>query len=813
MTIPTGSGNTSNQLSELLDRAIMYSYSNQKDISNEITAYLKNGNHLEQPLLIDLQIYALSHENFALQGYCFARISNFGIRSQHGHDVFDWAARFNRVDFFKTCYLLNPKKLTIKDSTLYQAIRSFSVDVVQFLCDHKLCDVNCTNQDQTKSPLHIALKRFSYAKDDQLPKALKMITLLIDHGADLAPFNQGSFPNWLHLITDERRLESLPISVLDTLMNCGCSVDALDLHWQIPPILEKYRLEKTQRKKKIATFFARIKDQEIRAKVFRLFLKALISKDDFSLFKYTIETLSEQGVNVMMENWVWDSDQSKSIYTLIPLASYLLINRVDQKYLTYLMPSKPNFKDDVLARIEEGGRKRVAICPLTSGVHEGSAEFVEILLTDPKYRRFPEKINTECWPSRGFYPIHIAAERGDPKVIKLLLNKKANIDQLNTQGRAPIHILIESSKNHTEALSLIIKRGANVNIPNMNGMTPLESGSSRLSSTTCRDLILRGALLTQVIVEKVLFAHPDLSSLVLAKYKKPLFFANFDVHFPSKKPEKAIDIPGNAFHMLASKPDQLDEKAKEMRANVLRARVVLVASDIAHKKGGDHRRKIFAIPIHTYEKALHIKDFYKKIQDNPPRYEGFLEDVLKATPKEDHQKIIAMHQSHTDAFHRTYHCSEWSLYKHLMKEEVQQRLVKEVESRCPNRSPLKFYAIVIDVHSTRYLCATCEKSIPLMYGPKSRFTKNLSDLIKKREHLLPSKTLRTLVRFSAKGPGKGQPLIKKEQHIEEWKQLDLKRYSNPENMAIMQATSSVLSREDLPETGFSSHQRLTKDRE
>lgn len=199
---------TGTALSKLLYWSIKYSYGKEADphpLTRVVEAILKRKKTLEQPLLIDLQIYALIHQISHLQNYCFARISNFGIKSLHGHSVFDWAARFNRVDFFKTCYLLNPDELNIEGGVLYKAIRSHSVDVAQFLCHNKLCNVNYTTQDEKKNPLHVAFECLSYAKDHDMPKALKIATLLIDHGADLAPFNQSKKRNWLHLITDEHQ--------------------------------------------------------------------------------------------------------------------------------------------------------------------------------------------------------------------------------------------------------------------------------------------------------------------------------------------------------------------------------------------------------------------------------------------------------------------------------------------------------------------------------------------------------------------------------------------------------------------------------
>ena len=643
---------------------------------------------------------------------------------------------------------------------------------------------------------------------------------------------------------DEHSLKSLPISIINPLIDRGCSVEVLSLDWQTLPILEKYHSETTNREKQIAHFFSKINAKKKREEVLAEFIKFLLRKDDFTLFKHCIKTLSEKGANVMVDSPVYDHD--KYVENPIPLASYLIVNHIDQKYLSYLMQYTPDFQDNVLTRIEQGGRKCFSICPLTWGVYKGSASFVNMLLDTPRYRRFQKQLNTMTWPREGTYPIHIATKRGNieilellikkganvnqvdkngnapihmavkqknPKILELLLDNGANINHLNRRGNAPIHLVFERYSAKEQTLALLVKREADVNLCDREGKTPLDylgRVGMTIDPELCETLVSKTEKFSQETVDNLVYSYPNLSSLILSKYQNPLIFSNFDVYFHSKKPEKSITIPGNKFHINASEPDELDKKAKESGANVLEAQIILVASDMTHKKGGKHRRKMVTVPVTHWNstQVLHIRDFYKEKQKHPPRYQGLLEDVLNTMPPSEHQKIKAMHKCKTHKFHTTFHCTERALYKFLMKEEQLQNLIAKVERQCFRRKSLKFYAVIIDIHSTKYLCCPCEQSIPLMYGPKSEFVKQLGGMIKKQGHHLPSKGLRTLVRFSAKGPGKNKKTLKYNDHL--YQTLCLKRYSNPENMVVMQATSSELVNDDTKTSKFTSRKALTK---
>ncbi|WP_339048910.1 ankyrin repeat domain-containing protein [Candidatus Mesenet endosymbiont of Phosphuga atrata] len=73
----------------------------------------------------------------------------------------------------------------------------------------------------------------------------------------------------------------------------------------------------------------------------------------------------------------------------------------------------------------------------------------------------------------GSSPLHIAIQHNSSvMIIKMLLEYGAKIDALNRDGRTPLHIA--ASKRKLIATKELLKNGANVNIKDCNGMTPLK---------------------------------------------------------------------------------------------------------------------------------------------------------------------------------------------------------------------------------------------------------------------------------------------------------------------------------------------------
>lgn len=74
-------------------------------------------------------------------------------------------------------------------------------------------------------------------------------------------------------------------------------------------------------------------------------------------------------------------------------------------------------------------------------------------------------------------PLHFAAINGDIEIVKMLLDRGANIDAKNQYGRTPLHNAIENKK--MEITELLLNRGANINVKSNDGITPLHIAAER----------------------------------------------------------------------------------------------------------------------------------------------------------------------------------------------------------------------------------------------------------------------------------------------------------------------------------------------
>ncbi|MDC0857561.1 ankyrin repeat domain-containing protein [Rickettsiales bacterium] len=71
----------------------------------------------------------------------------------------------------------------------------------------------------------------------------------------------------------------------------------------------------------------------------------------------------------------------------------------------------------------------------------------------------------------GRTPLHIAAQNGHPEIVKLLLDRGAEVNQAGRYGTTPLHIA--AHRGHREAVQLLLDRGAEVNQSDNDGTTPL----------------------------------------------------------------------------------------------------------------------------------------------------------------------------------------------------------------------------------------------------------------------------------------------------------------------------------------------------
>lgn len=88
-------------------------------------------------------------------------------------------------------------------------------------------------------------------------------------------------------------------------------------------------------------------------------------------------------------------------------------------------------------------------------------------------------------------PLHMAALKGQLKIMQILLDKGAEVDALDSTGRTALHCAIEGSR--TDAVQMLVQRGANVSQPDGKGLSPLRLAVEKGMEEGVMLLIERGA--------------------------------------------------------------------------------------------------------------------------------------------------------------------------------------------------------------------------------------------------------------------------------------------------------------------------------
>ena len=90
----------------------------------------------------------------------------------------------------------------------------------------------------------------------------------------------------------------------------------------------------------------------------------------------------------------------------------------------------------------------------------------------------------------GSMPLHLAAGRNKVKMAKILLDNGAILDQIDALG-TPLCYAVEGS--HKQRLLYLIKKGANINLKNWNGISPLYCAIKEKKPEILQLLIINGA--------------------------------------------------------------------------------------------------------------------------------------------------------------------------------------------------------------------------------------------------------------------------------------------------------------------------------
>ena len=80
--------------------------------------------------------------------------------------------------------------------------------------------------------------------------------------------------------------------------------------------------------------------------------------------------------------------------------------------------------------------------------------------------------------NNGFTPLIVCCQNGRIKMIDFLLSQKIDINKKNSLGNTALFYAVYFSRNKTEIIEKLLKHGADKNIPNKAGVTPLSLANS-----------------------------------------------------------------------------------------------------------------------------------------------------------------------------------------------------------------------------------------------------------------------------------------------------------------------------------------------
>ncbi|XP_055942105.1 uncharacterized protein LOC129972127 isoform X1 [Argiope bruennichi] len=146
-----------------------------------------------------------------------------------------------------------------------------------------------------------------------------------------------------------------------------------------------------------------------------------------------------------------------------------------------------NSQDVVKYLLEHKAQTSVSVFPLPPlhyAIYKGSIEAAKILLdNEPNV----DKIKSHG----GFTALYTAAEKGDPYLVKLLMEKNARVDARDDFENTPLHVAC--LKSHLDVVEILISKGADINAKNIEGNTPLHNAAKNGKKSTAKFLLHHGA--------------------------------------------------------------------------------------------------------------------------------------------------------------------------------------------------------------------------------------------------------------------------------------------------------------------------------
>jgi ankyrin repeat protein len=165
------------------------------------------------------------------------------------------------------------------------------------------------------------------------------------------------------------------------------------------------------------------------------------------------------------------------------LADQSMVNARNEQGISAVLFSLYNGKNEIARLLIDRGAR----LDLFEASASGSQERVEQLL-----HKDPTTINS--YSADGWTALHLAVFFGRVNIVHLLLSKGANIDapSKNDQHLAPLHSALANPHNSAVG-QLLIGAGANLNVQQSQGYTPLHYAAANGLDQVVKSLLAHGA--------------------------------------------------------------------------------------------------------------------------------------------------------------------------------------------------------------------------------------------------------------------------------------------------------------------------------
>ncbi len=230
---------------------------------------------------------------------------------------------------------------------------------------------------------------------------------------------------------------------------------------------------------------------------------------------------------------------------------------------------------------------------------------------------------------------------------------------------------------------------------------------------------------------------------------------SFDLVYESKYPEKKhkfVKVEGDDLHLKLRTIENHERESRDYQGDVpnyVVANIGFVISDRQYEKRvSQHGRKFVSFPVKFGDKNfVQINDVYPpdgKTEDGKKDRSSELQEDLNESLPHKSKSITRDYNSSGGIFEQFYYHSERVLWKALKNPDTINTVITQLEEVLPENG--KVYCMVLDLHSSRYMCANCE---PSSYIAQQKLGSKFEAGLRDKNYTIAKNKLFTVSRVSA----------------------------------------------------------------